>query len=84
MSKCDHNIDIPSGGTEIEGVVYCGIFGAVAADTCAGCPMYAGESRGVGDTIEKVINAIGIPKPKGCGCDKRKAKLNKLFPYKKD
>jgi hypothetical protein len=48
------------------------------------------ESRGLGDVVEKGINAIasltgltgvveGIKK-KGCGCDKRKKKLNDLFP----
>lgn len=47
-------------------------------------------SRGLGDVIEKGINAIaaltgltgvveGIKK-KGCGCDKRKKQLNKLLP----
>ena len=47
-------------------------------------------SRGLGDVVEKGINAIaavtgltgvveGIKK-KGCGCDKRKKQLNNLFP----
>jgi len=48
------------------------------------------ESKGLGDTVEKVTKATGIKKAvdkvfdafgKDCGCDKRKEKLNKLFPY---
>ena len=38
-------------------------------------------SSGLGDTIGKIANAIGI---KECGgCKKRKEALNKLVPYKK-
>jgi len=54
------------------------------------------KSKGLGDTIEKFTIATGIksftdilaekgafgPK-KDCGCNKRKEKLNKVFPYKK-
>jgi septal ring factor EnvC (AmiA/AmiB activator) len=40
----------------------------------------AKKSRGLGDTIKKVTNALGI---KQCGaCKKRQAKLNAMFPYK--
>ena len=38
------------------------------------------KSRGLGDTIEKVTNKIGVRKCGGCG--RRQKKLNKLFPYK--
>ncbi len=44
-------------------------------------------SKGLGDTIEKVTEATGIKKAvkwlagEDCGCDARKEKLNKLFPY---
>ena len=43
------------------------------------------KSKGVGDTVEKVIKITGLDKfkPKDCGCKKRKEKLNKMFPYKK-
>ena len=54
------------------------------------------ESKGLGDTIEKFTKATGIKsftqvlarngvlgKNKDCGCNKRKDKLNKAFPYKK-
>ena len=46
-------------------------------------------SSGLGDTIEKVTQATGIKKlvkfiaGDDCGCDDRKAKLNKIFPYNK-
>jgi predicted Zn-ribbon and HTH transcriptional regulator len=46
-------------------------------------------SQGLGDTIEKITEATGIKAlvkfiaGDDCGCDERKEKLNKLFPYKK-
>jgi len=43
------------------------------------------KSKGLGDTIEKVIKATGLDifvDGKDCGCDKRKEYLNKLFPYR--
>jgi len=43
------------------------------------------KSRGLGDTIEKVIRATGLQifvEGKDCGCEKRKEKLNELFPYR--
>mgnify|MGYP003109834655 FL=1 len=48
------------------------------------------KSKGLGDTIEKITKATGIKKVvdtvskvtgKDCGCDERKEKLNRLFPY---
>ena len=47
------------------------------------------KSKGLGDTIEKITKATGIKhiveevSGKDCGCNKRKDKLNKMFPYKK-
>ena len=44
-------------------------------------------SKGFGDTVEKVFQATGIDKVakwllgEDCGCEERKEKLNKLFPY---
>jgi hypothetical protein len=49
------------------------------------------KSKGLGDSIEKITKATGIKQAtdwifdklgKDCGCDTRKEKLNKLFPYK--
>lgn len=40
-------------------------------------------SRGLGDTIEKTLSAVGIRKRPGCGCGKRQAALNRIFPYRK-
>ena len=45
------------------------------------------KSKGLGDTIEKVAKATGIDKiveavaGDDCGCQGRKDKLNKIFPY---
>jgi hypothetical protein len=51
--------------------------------------ILAAESKGLGDTVEKVLEATEIAKVakwllgEDCGCDERKAKLNELFPYRK-
>lgn len=45
------------------------------------------RSKGLGDTIENVLQATGIDKiakfiaGEDCGCEERKKKLNELFPY---
>jgi hypothetical protein len=45
------------------------------------------KSEGVGDTVAKITKATGIEKAvkflagEDCGCDERKDKLNKIFPY---
>jgi NAD(P)H-nitrite reductase large subunit len=46
-------------------------------------------SKGLGDTVEKVLEATGIAQAvkfiagDDCGCDARKEKLNQWFPYRK-
>ena len=46
-------------------------------------------SSGLGDTIQKITEVTGIQKlvhfiaGEDCGCEERKAKLNKLFMYRK-
>ena len=51
------------------------------------------KSKGLGDTVEKITKATGVKslveyvtadilKSDDCGCEKRKTKLNKMFPYK--
>lgn len=46
------------------------------------------KSKGLGDTIEQITKATGIDKAvkfiagDDCGCEERKEKLNKIFPYK--
>ena len=50
------------------------------------------KSRGLGDSIEKITKATGLKSLTDiasravgytdCGCNKRKAWLNKQFPYK--
>lgn len=46
-------------------------------------------SKGLGDTVEKILLRIGISQSKvksllgvkECGCDNRKEFLNRIFPY---
>lgn len=49
------------------------------------------ESRGLGDTIEKITTVTGIKAvvdkvsqvlDKDCGCSSKRDSLNKKFPYK--
>lgn len=46
-------------------------------------------AKGLGDTVEQVLEATGIAKAvkwlagEDCGCEERKKKLNELFPYRK-
>lgn len=51
------------------------------------------QSKGLGDTIDKITTATGIKAvveavekitKKPCGCNKRKEKLNNAFPYSKE
>ena len=52
--------------------------------------MENNKPMGLGDSIERFTQATGIKKVvdkisevtgKDCGCNKRKEKLNKIFPY---
>lgn len=38
------------------------------------------EVAGLGDVVAKVLRKVGIKSKKGCGCDKRRKKLNGLVP----
>lgn len=41
------------------------------------------KSKGLGDTVKKVIDKVTFRKVKSCGgCKKRQEALNKLLPYK--
>lgn len=52
------------------------------------------KSKGLGDTIAKITNFFGLDiladriakffGKQDCGCTRRKNKLNKLIPYKKN
>ena len=53
---------------------------------------FENSSTGIGDTVEKITKATGIKKVvnkvfdalgKDCGCDERKEKMNKMYPYNK-
>ena len=42
-------------------------------------------SKGLGDSVSKIIKKVTAGKIKECdSCKKRKEMLNKLFPYKKE
>ena len=47
------------------------------------------KSKGLGDTIDKITTVTQFKKlvnevlGEDCGCNERKEKLNKIFPYKK-
>ena len=49
--------------------------------------MMTKRSKGLGDSVEKVLKATGIDKVAkkilgdDCGCEERKEALNKLYPY---
>lgn len=49
---------------------------------CRTCKHYDGPDRGLGDKVAKAIKKTGLDKlaPKGCGCGKRRAALNRTFP----
>lgn len=52
------------------------------------------ESEGLGDTVAKFTEATGLDKiaktlskaigKDDCGCERRREKLNKMVPYKKE
>lgn len=50
---------------------------------------YDAQSKGLGDTVEKVLEKTGVAKVakwalgEDCGCDERKEKLNQMFHYPK-
>ena len=47
------------------------------------------KPEGLGDSIEQVLEATGVSKiakfvlGEDCGCEERKKKLNRMFPYRK-
>ena len=45
-------------------------------ECCPTCAIYSGTDRGLGDTVKRVTNAVGI---KTCGaCEERRKKLNSI------
>jgi hypothetical protein len=51
--------------------------------TCARCPHYDGPSRGLGDTVHKALDAVGVHRViKACGgCAARRQALNDAVPF---
>jgi len=62
---------------------------AASDERCSKCERYRGPHRGLGDVIDSVTSTTGIKSAVkavssamgvDCGCDKRRADLNKAFP----
>ena len=51
------------------------------------CPKQKFPSRGIGDTVAKALQAVGVDRMvkaiagKDCGCKGRQEKLNQIVPY---
>ena len=82
MSDCKHYLN---------GVCLIQVHHNPTDQQCAECKFYLGETRGAGDVVHNVAKAVGADKVaklvenvtgKDCGCGKRRAKLNKMFPKK--
>lgn len=51
------------------------------AETSKPCAP-VGKPRGLGDTVAQGLAWLGVKPKGGCGCSKRQAWLNRLFPYR--
>ena len=70
-----------------DGVCKLGLYGGSPTEQeCAECDHYSGEDRGLGDKVHSVMRSTGVAsivkkvKPRGCGCGKRRAALNRMYP----
>ena len=55
--------------------------GRPSPGACLHCDRYDGPSRGLGDTVKKVIDSATVGLVRKCGgCQKRREALNELFP----
>lgn len=64
----------PDGGVDLT------VSGTMVPEIAAKPPSH--RSRGLGDTVAKVLEKAGVKPKRGCGCRKRQAFLNRLFPYR--
>lgn len=78
--SCKHASTVPN-----KQYIICnlGLFGGKPSPSvCQGCKSYEGPSRGLGDTVKKVIQTASLGLVKPCTpCQKRRELLNKLAPY---
>lgn len=67
--------------------------GKPSDEDCQSCDFYHGQKRGLGDVVDKITAKTGIKRVvkaiekktgKPCGCGKRRAKLNNMFPAKEE
>jgi len=69
-----------------------GLFGGKPSDDdCDSCDQYSGPDRGLGDRVHSALSTFGVDRiakavmpSRGCGCGKRRAKLNQLVPTQRD
>ena len=89
MERCKNAMDHPRDEKRVTCIL--GLFGGQPAlEDCEVCSQYSGPSRGLGDTVANVFKKTGVTKVvetvtgnKDCGCNKRRAALNKRFPKDK-
>lgn len=60
--------------------------GPTSAERCASCRHYVGPMRGLGDAVHAVASRTGIAAvvrvvAPDCGCDRRRAALNRAAPF---
>jgi hypothetical protein len=73
---------------------YCGALKVLSPrDKCADCEVYRPHGWGLGDAVEATIDTVTMgqakklakrAKPGGCGCNRRKAALNRVGEAIKD
>jgi hypothetical protein len=65
--------------------------GKPSPGTCRQCDRYSGEMRGLGDLVERITTWTGIRRiwlrfsksgRGGCGCSRRRDKMNTRFPFR--
>lgn len=47
-------------------------------------PRPRDPDRGLGDTLARLFQAVGVRRKPGCGCGRRQSLLNRLVPYAKN
>lgn len=56
--------------------------GSPSLGICQQCKSYVGPSRGIGDTIERIVHTATLGLVTPClPCKDRQAYLNKIVPY---
>ena len=81
MDRCDFFDEEDGCGLDV-------VEGIPTEEDCSSCMKYQGPARGLGDRVHRIISSTGLDRVVGgiadgdCGCAKRRASLNRLFPSK--